>query len=71
MSTTALSCEHYLIYCHVDGSCSLKQDIADARTHQCANLIAAVALVRDLKTRTQMHLTIYDPVGKILMQSLC
>jgi hypothetical protein len=71
MSATGCTCEHFLIYCHVDGSCSLKQDSTGVGTHHCLDLLDAVALARDLKSCAQLHLTVYDPIGKILLQSIC
>jgi hypothetical protein len=71
MSTTGLACDRYLIYCHLDGSCSLKHDSPGARTHHCRSLVDTVRLANDLKTCAQMHLTVYDPVGKLLFRSFC
>ena len=69
MSTLGFSGERYLLYCHADGSCSLKRNAAGTSTHHCTDFVAAINLAQDLKTAEQIRITVYDRTGKVLLQS--
>ncbi len=69
MSARTFSGERYLVFCHLDGTCSLKRDAEGATNHPCPNLLAAVTLAHDLKSTTHVHITVYDSAGKVMLQS--
>jgi hypothetical protein len=69
MSIMEKSEGRFFLYCHPDGTCSLKRDGDDDPPRNCASLIEAVQLAHDLKGGSRMHMTVYDPAGKVLLQS--
>jgi hypothetical protein len=69
MSVQAFSGERYLVFCHLNGTCSLRREAEGATTHPCPDLPAAVNLAHDLKSTVHVHITVYDSTGKVMLQS--
>jgi hypothetical protein len=69
MSTLEKSETRFFLYCQTDGTCSLKRAGDDAPPRPCASLIEATQMAHELKGESNMHLTVYDPAGNVLLQS--
>jgi hypothetical protein len=69
MSHSGKSIDRFSLYCNVDGSCSVKRVGDEAPAHLCPNLVEAVGMAQDLKSEAAIQMTVYDPAGKVLLQS--
>ena len=64
-----MSLQRFLLYCNPDGTCSLKLEGEALPPQVCENLVEGVVLAQNLKGENQMQLTVYDPEGRVLLQS--
>ena len=62
--------ECFNLRCQADGTCTVQRAGEEtAPRHTCATLVEAVTFAQTLKTGRRMQMTVYDPEGKVLLQS--